>query len=170
LAPELSDAILRGQDAEPTSPSTAEARERGSRSRNTSEALHLTIAEDGAGFDRDQLPSTGLGFISIRERVRRVGGDVEIASAPRRGVTVTVRVPLDATACAQSNRRRRPAPFHAAIDARRSVSRRDRGRFAGRPVSTIFTVASHYSRSSWSENEGTMTTVIGDYPAQKWPS
>jgi signal transduction histidine kinase len=38
--------------------------------------------------------SGGLGLISIRERVRNVGGEVTLTSAPGRGPKVTVRVPL----------------------------------------------------------------------------
>ena len=81
------------------------------------EALLLTIADDGVGFDSDELPSSGLGLAGIRERVRRVGGDVQIASAPRRGVTVAVRVPLDATGSTQSNPARLPARVHETADA-----------------------------------------------------
>ena len=81
------------------------------------EALQLTIADDGVGFDIDRLPSSGLGLVGIRERVRRVGGDVEIASAPRRGVTVTVRVPLAASVRTQADRPRIPARVHETADA-----------------------------------------------------
>lgn len=59
-------------------------------------ALHLTITDDGVGIEMPKLLQTsgGLGLISIRERVRNVGGEVTLTSAPGRGTKVTVRVPL----------------------------------------------------------------------------
>lgn len=90
------------------------------------EALHLTIADDGTGFGIQTLRSSGLGFVSIRERVRRVGGDLEIASAPRRGVTVRVRVPLAATCGAARKNADHDAPASRdaglALNSSRSIS------------------------------------------------
>jgi signal transduction histidine kinase len=57
--------------------------------------LRLTVADDGAGFDvnvrRDRL---GLGHASMRERVRPVGGNLSISSAPGAGTTIVAWVPL----------------------------------------------------------------------------
>jgi signal transduction histidine kinase len=56
--------------------------------------LCLTIQDDGCGFDpeirRDQA---GLGLISMQERVRLVGGRVEVRSAPGEGTAVKVWAP-----------------------------------------------------------------------------
>ena len=58
--------------------------------------LYLTIADRGVGFDIDERASmSGLGLVSIRERARRLGGDLRITSVRGHGTTVTVRVPLD---------------------------------------------------------------------------
>src|SRR5215467_2099131 len=45
--------------------------------------LHLTIADTGTGFDAKRLRTrAGLGLVSIRERARLIGADVQITSAP----------------------------------------------------------------------------------------
>jgi len=60
--------------------------------------LELSVSDHGAGFPADVPASTaGLGLVSIRERARRMGGDVQITSARGHGTTVTVRIPLDVT-------------------------------------------------------------------------
>lgn len=61
--------------------------------------LDLTVVDRGAGFDTNELPSkAGLGLVSVRERARRMGGDVHISSKPGHGTTVTVQVPLNVAA------------------------------------------------------------------------
>jgi signal transduction histidine kinase len=53
----------------------------------------LTVRDEGAGFDPDaSSPSAGLGLVSIRERVRLVGGEVAVASRPGAGTEVRVSV------------------------------------------------------------------------------
>ena len=95
------------------------------------EALHLTIADNGTGFDIHKRRSSGLGLVSIRERVRRVGGDIEIASAPRRGVTVTVRVPLAAASGADRQHAHLAARVSGdagpALNSSRAISREGKG-------------------------------------------
>jgi signal transduction histidine kinase len=61
-------------------------------------AVELTVSDDGRGFDparEDGADGTdgGLGLISLDERVRLAGGELEISSAPGRGTTLRVRVP-----------------------------------------------------------------------------
>jgi len=57
-------------------------------------ALVLSITDDGVGFDPAKSAGKGLGFISMKERARGVGGTFEIVS--RQGETrIEVRVPLD---------------------------------------------------------------------------
>jgi two-component system sensor histidine kinase UhpB len=60
----------------------------------------LTISDDGEGFDigETRRRGTGLGLVSVNERVRLAGGSVNISSAPRRGTQVQVSIPLDAPA------------------------------------------------------------------------
>src|SRR6267378_161897 len=61
----------------------------------TSDAIHLTIGDLGAGFDVEAVKkSTGLGLTSMQERLRLVGGELSINSQPRRGTTIYARVPF----------------------------------------------------------------------------
>ena len=64
---------------------------------STGSALTLEIADDGAGFDLDQvdqmsLPSAGLA--GMQERARLLGGHVEIYSGPGTGTRVVAVIPL----------------------------------------------------------------------------
>jgi signal transduction histidine kinase len=61
--------------------------------------LQLVVADDGSGFapfEGGERPS--LGLASMRERVRLLGGTVDVDSAPGRGTTVMAWVPLGAGA------------------------------------------------------------------------
>jgi len=59
------------------------------------DSLELVIADDGRGFVREPAGARqSLGLLSIEERVRAVGGTLDIASAPGRGTEVRVGVPL----------------------------------------------------------------------------
>ena len=61
----------------------------------TGEGARLEIADDGIGFDLAQLQQhSGLGFVSMRERLRGLHGRVRIDSAPGRGTRIEVDVPL----------------------------------------------------------------------------
>lgn len=57
--------------------------------------LHLTVLDRGAGFDTAEMNKEGLGLISMRERVRLVGGTITIESKPMGGTSVHVRIPLN---------------------------------------------------------------------------
>ena len=59
------------------------------------DALRLTVADDGAGFDPGAVAvrSRRLGLTSMEERARAVGGTLEIRSAPGEGTTVALEVP-----------------------------------------------------------------------------
>jgi signal transduction histidine kinase len=61
-----------------------------------SERVSLRIVDDGVGFVVEHYPTTGLGLASMRERVRLVGGKIEVVSAPMRGTTVEASLPLRA--------------------------------------------------------------------------
>lgn len=54
--------------------------------------LTLRVADNGVGFDpaRPQTRGSGLGLGGMRERAGLVGGDLEIASEPGSGCTVTL--------------------------------------------------------------------------------
>jgi len=62
---------------------------------SSGDQVHLTISDRGIGFDADQpAVQTGLGLISMRERVRLVNGTINIDSKRMGGTTIHVRVPL----------------------------------------------------------------------------
>lgn len=56
------------------------------------DGVTLTVADHGRGFDPAET-NGGYGLRSIRERVARIGGAVEIATGPGRGTRVHVEVP-----------------------------------------------------------------------------
>lgn len=63
--------------------------------------LELAVADTGVGFQiEDANRSTGLGLISIAERVRTMDGTTEFETAPGKGTRVCVRVPVPAMAFA----------------------------------------------------------------------
>lgn len=56
-------------------------------------ALHLTVRDEGVGFDRSQVGHAG-GLIHLQDRVSALGGTLELTSAPGAGTTVRVRIPV----------------------------------------------------------------------------
>lgn len=62
--------------------------------------LRVRVQDDGCGFDPSEVDAgsssrTGLGILSIRERLAYLGGHLEIESAPDEGTTATLVVPLE---------------------------------------------------------------------------
>jgi signal transduction histidine kinase len=59
--------------------------------------LALEVTDDGAGFDpaEPELRSRRLGLTSMEERAQRLGGTLEIRSAPGAGTTVRLEAPVD---------------------------------------------------------------------------
>lgn len=58
--------------------------------------LRATVADEGRGFDPARLPrGAHYGLATMRERAELVGGCVAIDSAPGRGTTITVELPLE---------------------------------------------------------------------------
>ncbi len=62
------------------------------------EAIRLRVSDNGCGFDTnsDRMQS-GLGFISMKERLHIVGGELQVHSQPLLGTRVEVLVPLGRT-------------------------------------------------------------------------
>jgi two-component system NarL family sensor kinase len=58
--------------------------------------LRLTVADAGVGFRVRGARQRGFGLVGIEDRAREIGGRTAIRSAPGRGTTVTVTVPLSA--------------------------------------------------------------------------
>lgn len=66
----------------------------------TGDALRITVADDGRGLAASETKRTpsdegGFGLFSVRERVRDLGGTLEIESAPGKGCTVRMSLPLE---------------------------------------------------------------------------
>ena len=59
-------------------------------------ALHLEVSDDGVGFDPQKINGQGLGLTSMEERVRFIGAEFHLVSAPGAGTRVEVLVPLQA--------------------------------------------------------------------------
>jgi signal transduction histidine kinase len=59
------------------------------------DGVALEVADNGVGFEpaADEARG-GLGIDGMRERARRVAGSIDVASRPRQGTVVRVRVPL----------------------------------------------------------------------------
>jgi len=63
--------------------------------RGTMDAVHLTVRDEGVGFDVDAASKgLGLGLTSMKERLKLVGGELFIESHSTRGTTVSARVPV----------------------------------------------------------------------------
>lgn len=57
--------------------------------------IHLCISDQGAGFNPEAAKAKGgLGLISMRERLRLVGGHLDVDSEPSHGTRIYVRVPV----------------------------------------------------------------------------
>jgi PAS domain S-box-containing protein len=63
--------------------------------RNASDEIHLTVRDSGSGFDLEEaMKTSGIGLISMTERLKLVDGQLSIDSQPSRGTTIHARVPL----------------------------------------------------------------------------
>jgi PAS domain S-box-containing protein len=59
------------------------------------EEIRLSVSDDGCGFETDsEAMKKGLGFTSMRERLRIVGGEMQVHSQPMHGTVIEVSVPL----------------------------------------------------------------------------
>jgi len=64
--------------------------------------LAVTIQDGGVGFVADRRVE-GLGLVSIRERVRSIGGELKVRSAPGQGTVIEARVPVKSALAASSS-------------------------------------------------------------------
>ena len=67
--------------------------------RQQADRILLSIEDDGKGFRVER--ERGMGLIGIEERVGHLGGQLEVESAPGRGTSLRVTLPLAATTVAQ---------------------------------------------------------------------
>ncbi len=61
--------------------------------REENNAIYLTIADDGKGFDTS-VQSKGIGFVNIYNRVDAFGGEVKLNSSPGKGCSLEIIFPL----------------------------------------------------------------------------
>lgn len=57
-------------------------------------AIELAVADNGAGLNRQEAPSGGMGLHTMTERAVRTGGVLSITAPPSGGVCVTVQIPM----------------------------------------------------------------------------
>jgi signal transduction histidine kinase/ligand-binding sensor domain-containing protein len=62
---------------------------------STADALHLTVKDDGSGFSRENgnVRPGHYGLIGMKERAAQIGAELNLASEPGRGTTVSVLLP-----------------------------------------------------------------------------
>jgi signal transduction histidine kinase len=60
----------------------------------SSDVLSVCIRDDGVGFHPDRMRGRGIGLIGMQERVMELGGEVSIDSQPKRGTTLSAKIPL----------------------------------------------------------------------------
>lgn len=67
------------------------------RFRDLGRKIELSIEDFGKGFDLDQIRilGTGLGLFGMKERAHLLGGQVEIVSAPNKGTTIKITIPIN---------------------------------------------------------------------------
>jgi signal transduction histidine kinase len=63
----------------------------------TETELLLTIVDDGRGFDGETEQHTGLGLVSMRERLDAIGGLLRISTKPGAGTRLEISVPHERT-------------------------------------------------------------------------
>lgn len=61
-----------------------------------SDRVHLSVKDDGKGFDLRQPKPGHYGLLNMRERAQRIGGDLIIDTAPGAGARITFTVPITA--------------------------------------------------------------------------
>jgi PAS domain S-box-containing protein len=61
----------------------------------TPDSVELKVMDSGRGFEEQEaLSCRGLGFVSMRERLQMVQGELKVQSKPGAGTTIYARVPL----------------------------------------------------------------------------
>jgi signal transduction histidine kinase len=70
----------------------------------SADEIYLRISDQGAGFSLESAQARGgLGLISMRERLRLIGGHLDVESEPSRGTRIYVRVPVGDGAVQKKN-------------------------------------------------------------------
>jgi signal transduction histidine kinase len=56
-------------------------------------AVKLEVRDDGVGGTADGVAAGGFGWLGLRERAERLGGRLDVETAPERGLTLRIEVP-----------------------------------------------------------------------------
>ena len=56
--------------------------------------IRLKVVDYGHGFEQSSSPPHGLGLLSMRERVRLIGGELTVRSQPSKGTVIQAHIPL----------------------------------------------------------------------------
>ncbi len=57
--------------------------------------ITFVVSDNGKGFNINDMEQTkGIGFANISNRVKAMGGTFDVSSAPNKGTTITIQVPL----------------------------------------------------------------------------
>jgi signal transduction histidine kinase len=54
----------------------------------TDETVTLSVIDNGQGFDTTRQGYLGVGLLSMQERMKALGGDVQVQSTPGKGTRV----------------------------------------------------------------------------------
>lgn len=57
--------------------------------------LHMTLQDNGVGFDLEAKKQTSYGLLTMEERVNELGGSLQMISQPGEGTTIHLWVPMD---------------------------------------------------------------------------
>jgi signal transduction histidine kinase len=95
VTPDVKEALYRiAQEALNNAVKHARASRLELRLEQRAEAIMLEVCDNGIGFDPSGSFPGHLGLHSMRERAERLGGTVEIESAPGRGARARVHIPV----------------------------------------------------------------------------
>lgn len=61
----------------------------------TSNTICLEIQDNGKGFDSGQPAANGFGLIGINERIKLLGGKIDIQSTPNQGTKIRLEIPIE---------------------------------------------------------------------------
>ena len=54
----------------------------------------LKVADNGRGFQLDDVDELSYGLRNIKERVEDMAGSIQLLTAPKQGLAVDIRIPL----------------------------------------------------------------------------
>ncbi|WP_248929240.1 sensor histidine kinase [Paenibacillus hamazuiensis] len=64
------------------------------RLRQVGRHIHMTVADNGVGFDTEEAGAASYGMKTLQERADEIGGTVSVASSPGKGTQIHVKVPV----------------------------------------------------------------------------